>query len=148
MDLTVKTFAELSARELYEILRTREAVFIVEQNCPYPEADGKDYDAVHLYYAADSGEVKAYLRLYWKDGEPGTVQIGRVVTSPDVRGTGLGRIIFQDGIRYALEGMGAKRLCLNAQVQALGFYAKEGFTVSSDVFLEDDIPHVEMRRDA
>ena len=147
MELVIKKFSDLTAVELYEILRLREAVFIVEQNCPYPEADGQDYDSVHLFYAGDGGSVKAFLRLFWKPGEPGTVQIGRVVTAPDVRGTGLGRRILRDGIRYATETMGAARLCLNSQVQATGFYAKEGFEVSSGVFLEDDIPHVEMRRD-
>lgn len=143
--LIVRKFSELTTVELYEILRLREAVFIVEQVCPYPEADGKDYDAIHLFHTGDDGRVKAYLRLYWKTGEPGTVQVGRVVTASDVRGTGLGRILLQEGIRYATESMGAERLCLHAQVQASGFYAKAGFEVSSEVFLEDDIPHVEMR---
>ena len=146
VETVIKTFAELTAGELYEILRLRESVFIVEQNCPYPEADGLDYDAVHLFRADDGGRVKAYLRLFWKPDEEGTVQLGRVVTAPDVRGTGLGRRLMQEGIRYAAETMGAERLCLHAQVQASGFYAKDGFKVCSDVFLEDGIPHVEMRR--
>lgn len=146
MELIIKTFQELTTTELYEILRTREAVFIVEQTCPYPEVDGKDYDAVHLCYAAEDRSVKAYLRLYWKADEPGTVQVGRVVTSADVRGTGMGRKILHDGINYSFDIMGAERLCLHAQVQASGFYAKQGFTISSDIFPEDDIPHVEMRR--
>lgn len=146
METVIKTFAELTAGELYEILRLRESVFIVEQNCPYPEADGTDYDAVHLFRADDGGRVKAYLRLFWKPDEPGTVQVGRVVTAPEVRGMGLARGLMQEGIRYAAEVMGAERLCLHAQVQAAGFYAKEGFEVASEVFLEDDIPHVEMRR--
>lgn len=146
MELTVKTFPELTAVELYEILRTREAVFIVEQNCPYPEVDGKDLGAIHLYYADECGSVKAYLRLYHKADEPGTVQVGRVVTSADVRGTGLGRKILHEGISYAIQRMGAERLYLEAQVYAIGFYEKEGFEVSSGEFLEDGIPHVEMRR--
>lgn len=147
MKLTIKTFPELSAAELYEILRTREAVFIVEQNCPYPEADGKDPGAIHFYYADGNGAVKAYLRLYPKPDESGTVQVGRVVTSAEVRGTGLGRKILHKGITYAVEKMGAERLYLEAQVYAIGFYEKEGFEVSSGEFLEDGIPHVEMRRD-
>lgn len=142
----VKSFRELSASELYEILRLREAVFIVEQNCPYPEADGKDPDAIHMWYGEADGRVEAYLRLYHKKGEPGTVQVGRVVTSPDVRGTGLGRKLLHEGIRYAVEEMSAERLYLEAQVYAIGFYEKEGFEVSSGEFLEDGIPHVEMRR--
>ena len=146
MLLTVKTFGELSASELYEILRLREAVFIVEQNCPYPEADGKDPGAVHLYYADESGTIHAYLRLYPKKDEPGTVQIGRVVTSSAARGTGLGRRLLHKGIGYAHEKMGAVRLYLEAQVYAVGFYEKEGFKVTSGEFQEDGISHVEMRR--
>lgn len=145
MELTVKSFRQLTAAELYEILRTREAVFIVEQQCPYPEADGKDLDAMHLYYTDDEGHVTAYLRLYYKKDEPGTVQVGRVVTSAAARGTGLGRKILRDGIRYATEQMGAERLYLEAQVYAIGFYQMEGFEVTSVEFLEDGIPHVQMR---
>lgn len=144
-ELNIKTFQELTTEELYEILRTREAVFIVEQNCPYPEADGKDYEAMHLFYRED-GRVAAYLRLYYKKDEPGTVQVGRVVTAK--RGIGLGRRILHEGVTYAIETMKAQRLYLHSQVYAIGFYEKEGFRVSSDEFLEDDIPHVQMRRDA
>ena len=143
--LYIKSFQELTTEELYEILRTREAIFIVEQNCPYPEADGKDYDAMHLFYRDDDGRVIAYLRLYDKKDEPGTVQVGRVVTV--IRGVGLGRRILHDGVTYAIESMNARRLYLHAQVYAVGFYEKEGFIVSSDEFLEDDIPHVQMRKE-
>ncbi|MCR4860694.1 MAG: GNAT family N-acetyltransferase [Bacteroidales bacterium] len=146
MQTIVKTFPELSTEELYEILRTREAVFIVEQNCPYPEADGRDYDAVHLFCRGGDGRVKAYLRLYAKKDEPGTVQVGRVVTTE--RGTGLGRRILSEGVRYAIAEMGARELYLEAQVYAVGFYEKEGFRVCSEEFLEDGIPHVAMRRKA
>ena len=145
-DLIVKTFDKLSAAELYEILRLREAVFIVEQNCPYPEADGKDPEAVHLWYGGEDGRVAAYLRLYHKSDESGTVQVGRVVTSAAVRGTGLGRRLLHEGVGYAAREMGAERLYLEAQVYAVGFYRKEGFEVTSGEFLEDGIPHVQMRR--
>ena len=145
-ELFIKSFQELTTKELYEILRTREAVFIVEQKCPYPEADGKDYDAVHLWYGDEDGRVIAYLRLYYKNDEPGTVQVGRVVTAQ--RGVGLGRRILHDGVTYAIDHMGARRLYLHSQVYAKGFYEKEGFVVCSDEFLEDDIPHVQMRREA
>lgn len=144
MDLQIKTFNQLTTTELYEIIRTREAVFIVEQNCPYPEVDGKDYDAVHLFYRDASGRVTAFLRLYYKEDEPGTVQIGRVVTA--IRGVGLGRKILQEGIDYAIREMGAEQLYIEAQVYAKEFYEKEGFTVTSEPFLEDGIPHVQMRR--
>ena len=145
-ELYIKSFQELTTEELYEILRTREAVFIVEQRCPYPEADGKDYDAMHLFYRDENGRVVAYLRLYDKKGEPGTIQVGRVVTAK--RGIGLGRRILHDGVTYAIESMNARRLYLHSQVYAIGFYEKEGFTVASDEFMEDEIPHVQMRMEA
>lgn len=148
MDTVIKTFTELTAAELYEILRTREAVFIVEQDCPYPEADGRDYDAVHYFFREDDGRVKAYLRLFPKPDEPGTIQVGRMVTAGSVRGTGLGRRLLHEGVQYAIEKMGAERLYLEAQVYATGFYQKEGFAVCSGEFLEDGIPHVRMRREA
>ena len=148
MDTVIKTFPELTAAELYEILRTREAVFIVEQDCPYPEADGRDYDAVHYFFREDDGRVKAYLRLFPKPDEPGTIQVGRMVTAGSVRGTGLGRRLLHEGVQYAIEKMGAERLYLEAQVYATGFYQKEGFAVCSGEFLEDGIPHVQMRREA
>ena len=135
-NLNIRTFDKLSAAELYEILRLREAVFIVEQNCPYPEADGTDPEAVHLWYAGEDGRVAAYLRLYQ----------GRVVTSAAVRGTGLGRRLLHEGVVHAAQEMGADRLYLEAQVYAVGFYRKEGFEVTSGEFLEDGIPHVQMRR--
>lgn len=145
MQAFIKTFAELTAEELYEILRTREAVFIVEQNCPYPEVDGKDYDAVHYFYRGDDGRVVAYLRLFYKHDEPGTVQIGRMVTT--MRGIGLGRKLLHEGIDYALGHMHPEGFYLEAQQYAIGFYEKEGFRVTSEPFLEDGIPHVQMRRD-
>ena len=148
MQTVIKTFAELGTEELYEILRLREAVFIVEQDCPYPEADGRDYDAVHYFYKEDDGHVVAYLRLYRKKDEPDTVQVGRVVTAASVRGTGMGGSILHEGVQYAVGQMGARQLYLEAQVYAIGFYEKEGFAVSSEEFLEDGIPHVEMRRKA
>ena len=148
MDTVIKTFPELTSAELYEILRTREAVFIVEQDCPYPEADGRDYDAVHYFFLENDGRVKAYLRLFPKPDEPGTIQVGRMVTAGSVRGTGLGRRLLHEGVQYAIEKMGAERLYLEAQVYATGFYQKEGFAVCSGEFLEDGIPHVRMRREA
>ena len=78
------------------------------------------------------------------EDEPGTVQIGRVVTA--IRGVGLGRKILQEGIDYAIREMGAEQLYIEAQVYAKEFYEKEGFTVTSEPFLEDGIPHVQMRR--
>ena len=135
METYIKTFDELSNKELYEIIRARENVFIVEQDCPYHDADGLDEDSVHIFYADDDGKVLAYLRVLHREGDPGTVQIGRVITIS--RGTGLGRKILHEAVEYAINVMGAESLYLEAQTYAAGFYAKEGFRINSEEFFED-----------
>lgn len=142
MDWYCKRFRELTAEELYDLLRLRVDVFVVEQHCPYPELDGNDKDAVHLF-ARDGERTVACLRLFWKSGEPGTMCLGRVVTA--LRGEGLGGDLLKRGICAAFDEFGASEIYLEAQTYARGFYAKEGFAVCSDVFLEDGIPHVQMR---
>ncbi len=139
--LNAKFFDELTAAELYEILRARAAVFVVEQNCVYQDVDGVDYRSLHVFYESD-GQVTAYLRLFPKPDEEGTVQMGRVLTVQ--RGTGLGGVLLKDGIRLARETMNARKIFLEAQCYAAGFYEREGFRICSGEFLEDGIPHVAM----
>ena len=134
-----KKFNELSTAELYEILRARVNVFVVEQNCPYPELDGVDYDSLHIYYE-DNGKVLAYMRAYVI--EPGVVRMGRVLTI--ARGTGLGGKLLEEGIREIRENFAPEYIYIEAQTYAIGFYEHEGFVVCSDEFLEDGIPHVKM----
>lgn len=141
MKLTAKFFDELTASELYEILKARAAIFVVEQNCVYQDIDGADVRSLHVFY--DSyGAVEAYLRLFPKPGEEGTVQMGRVLTVH--HGRGLGGILLKDGIRLARDRMNAKKIFLEAQCYAVGYYAREGFRICSEEFLEDGIPHVAM----
>ena len=142
-EITDKHFDMLTVRELYEILRAREQVFIIEQNCPYDDIDGKDVFSYHLFMKRADGSVAACLRVFMKPDEPNTAQIGRVVTTE--RGAGLGRILLHAGVEKAFS-MGADEIYLEAQEYAQGFYAKEGFVTVSDPFLEDGIPHVKMRR--
>lgn len=141
MELKVKFFDELTTAEMYEILRARAAVFVVEQNCPYQDLDGKDYDSLHVFYES-GGRVAACMRAYLKDGEEGTVQIGRVLTVE--RGKGLGGKLLREGIKAVREKFGASKIYIEAQCHAAGFYAREGFRVISEEFLEDGIPHVAM----
>ena len=143
MEFVQKTFDELTNRELYEILRAREAVFVVEQNCPYYDIDGLDYPSLHMFYKDDDGSVQACLRIFEKVDEPGTMQIGRVVTG--ARGVGLGGKILHRAVQWVRENTGAKEIYLEAQQYAIGYYGKEGFQVTSGPFLEDGIPHVQMR---
>lgn len=141
MKVTAKYFQELTVFELYEILRVRAEIFVVEQNCVYQDLDGLDYKSLHIFCEED-GKVVAYLRAFVKEEETNTVQMGRVLT---VRhGEGLGGRILKEGIRLIRENMKPERIFIEAQCYAIGFYEREGFRVCSEEFLEDGIPHVEM----
>ncbi|MBO7403152.1 MAG: GNAT family N-acetyltransferase [Lachnospiraceae bacterium] len=144
MEFTVKHFKDLTVTELYEILRTRAEIFVVEQNCVYQDLDCKDNDAIHVFSMNDEGRVTACLRVFWKDKEAGVAQIGRVVTL--THGTGLGGRLLHRGVELAKKDFGAKKIYLEAQQYASGYYAKEGFEVVSEPFLEDGIPHVQMEK--
>ena len=147
MDWYIRRFEEFTPDELYDVLRLRLDVFVVEQSCPYPELDGVDKEAVHLF-AREDGRTVACLRLFPKSGEPGVLCMGRVVAA--IRGTGLGGELLRRGIDHAFHALGTEEIYIESQEYAQGFYAREGFVVCSDAFLEDGIPHVQMRlrRDA
>ncbi len=140
MDLTVKTFNELSNNELYLILQARARVFVVEQNCAYLDIDDIDRRSYHVFYLS-SGQIDAYLRVYLK--EPGVAQIGRVLTIE--RGKGLGIDLLRDGVEICRSRFNAKSVYIEAQSYAIGFYEKAGFKVISGEYLEDGIPHVNMK---
>lgn len=139
MEWIDKAFAQLTTEELYEILRVRSAVFVVEQNCPYQDVDGLDLASRHLFIRED-GEIRAYLRLFPKSGD--CMQIGRVLTTE--RGKGYGGAILRAGVQAAKAQLTEGRIYLEAQTYAIDFYKKEGFAVTSEEFLEDGIPHVKM----
>jgi ElaA protein len=145
MTVTVKPFGELTASEVYEILKARCDIFTVEQQICYPDMDDIDYDAIHVFCADERGVVQAYLRLYTEGDDNETVHIGRVLTRD--HGMGLGRVVMEEGIRVAFGRMGAARILLHSQEYCIGFYEKFGFRVVSDVFIEAEIPHVEMIMD-
>ena len=142
MQLLVKHFTELSAAELYAILRARQDVFVVEQNCPFPEIDGKDLDAYHLWFEGN-GEILAYARVLDCGVSFETPAVGRVISIR--RREGLGSRILSEGIRIAREKYSAEAVMLEAQVYARKLYEKQGFVQVSEEFLEDGIPHIIMR---
>ncbi|QFJ56419.1 GNAT family N-acetyltransferase [Pseudobutyrivibrio xylanivorans] len=146
MELIVKHFNELSTTELYEILKTRFEIFVTEQECIYPDLDDRDQDAFHVFCWNENNRVAACLRVFWKDEKEGIAQIGRVVTLE--HGKGLGGKLLHKGVEVAVEKLNAKKIYLEAQEYAIGYYAKEGFKVVSDVFMEDGIPHVKMERES
>ncbi|MBE6867026.1 MAG: GNAT family N-acetyltransferase [Ruminococcaceae bacterium] len=139
--LVIKKFDRLTPREVYEILRIRTAVFVVEQECPYQEVDGTDYDSLHVWLE-EGDEIVAYLRIFEKDATANTVQIGRVLSKR--RGEGLGAKVLEHGLEAAKIEMGADSVFIEAQTYALPFYAKFGFEVCGEEFLEDGIPHTPM----
>jgi ElaA protein len=141
MDLVIKRFEELTVEELYEILKARAEVFIVEQNCAYQDIDGKDKHAYHVFLKDDTG-ILAYLRVIEKGISFEEVSIGRVLTIK--RGCGLGKILMLEGIKIAKEKLNADKIRIGAQCYAKAFYEKVGFRQVSDEFLEDGIPHIQM----
>ena len=144
MELKVKDFGELSTQELYDLLRLRVNVFVVEQNCPYPELDGRDQDALHVWLRDDQG-IQAYLRIMDRGVSSEYVTLGRVIAVR--RRTGLGSRILAEGIRLARERFGAEQIYLEAQAYARSLYEKQGFRSISEPFPEDGIPHVKMLLD-
>ncbi len=141
MELHIKRFQELTADELYDLLKLRTDVFVVEQKCPYPELDGLDRKAIHVWLS-DEGGVAACLRVMDRGAESQYVSIGRVVAAR--RRQGLGTRVLREGIRAAREYFGAEHIYLEAQTYALGLYEKQGFRAISEEFLLDGIPHVKM----
>jgi ElaA protein len=134
-------FDELSARELYAILALRQRVFVVEQTCAYLDADGADAASRHLW-AEDAGALRAYCRIVPAGVKFAEVSIGRVITAPEARGTGLGKEL----MRRALAACGAVPVRIGAQAHLERFYAELGFHRTSEPYLDDGIPHVDMLR--
>ena len=142
----VKKFQELTPDELYGIMKLRVDVFVCEQKCLAPELDGKDPEAVHVWFSDDDG-VQAYLRVLAPGAEHDEYPaIGRVLTSKKMRGTGLGGKLLSEGIRVTKEIYGDVPIYLEAQVYAAGYYAKQGFQIVSEEFILDGIPHYKMVR--
>lgn len=139
MNFILKNFDELSTKELYEILKARMAVFVVEQSCPYQDIDGNDYTSHHLWLE-DNGTIKAYLRLFKM--ENGMARLGRIITTE--RGKGYGAMLISEGITSAKRLFAPYAIYIEAQSYAIGFYEKAGFKVCSEPFLDDGIPHVKM----
>lgn len=141
MKWNAKFFSELSTRELYEIVRARTEIFLMEQRIICRDFDGVDYDALHCFLEQD-GSIQAYLRAY--PVGKGQVKIGRVLSI--THGKGLGGELMQRAIPEICRRMPCRELVLHSQQYAQGFYERLGFSVCSDPFMEENILHVEMRR--
>lgn len=141
MEFKAKNFSELTTGELYEILRSRSEIFILEQKMHCQDMDGVDYISRH-FFIEEKGRVVAYLRAFYTDPNKTVVKIGRVLTL--THGNGLGRAIIEKSIEDIKKNMKCQKICLNSQKSAVGFYENLGFKVVSEEFLEEGVEHLAM----
>jgi len=139
-----KEFNALTNKELYQILQLRQDIFVVEQNCPYLDCDGKDFDSLHLSYF-EKGELLAYARLIPQGISYNSYSsIGRVVCVKELRGTGLAKALMNKALEVMLDRYGRIPIKISAQVYIKKFYQDLGFKAVGEEYLEDDIPHQAM----
>lgn len=145
MEWFIKRMEALDAHTLYDIIALRINVFIIEQKCLYEELDHKDFKATHVFSLGSNGKIAAYLRVLDPGVSYDEVSIGRVLVHPEERGTGLGRELMLTGIEVARERFGKDCVIrISAQAYLERFYQSLGFITLSEVYFEDDIPHIEM----
>ena len=142
----VKKFSELSIEELYQILRLRSEVFVVEQNCVYQDLDNKDQISVHIFIK-EKNEIVAYTRIFKSGDYYKNPSIGRVVVSKKKRGKELGKKIMIYSIEYIKNNLKGKKIELSAQKYLDKFYKDLGFYKTGEDYLEDGIPHQKMLTD-
>ena len=143
MDWRWFRFGKLGVDNLHDALQLRSRVFILEQG-PYLDVDGNDRASWHLLGRDEAGVLQAYLRVVdpgLKYEEP---SIGRVVTAPEVRGTGLGRVLMREGLAGCARHWPGRNIRISAQARLQRFYTELGFSTVGDEYLEDEIPHIEM----
>lgn len=138
-----KKFNDLTLLELYAILQLRNEVFVVEQNCPYNDCDNKDLKAWHLM-GMEHEKLLAYSRLIPPGISYRESSIGRVVNSPSARGKGLGKELMIESIQRIKLLFHTESIRIGAQLYLLDFYNGLGFVRDSEIYLEDNIPHIEM----
>ncbi|MBL7724413.1 MAG: GNAT family N-acetyltransferase [Chitinophagaceae bacterium] len=143
MNWVLKKFDALTPLELYAIIQLRNEVFVVEQNCVYQDADNKDPNAYHFMGWTDN-KLVAYTRLLPPGLSYIEPSIGRVVTSPAARKSGLGRELMKNSIDNIYSLFGKHTIRIGAQLYLKNFYASLSFQQTSDIYLEDGIEHIEM----
>ena len=140
-------FDEISTSLLYDILRLRQEVFVIEQNCVYLDVDGWDGSALHLI-GRDAKGIVAYARVFGPGVKYPEASVGRVLTAMRARRTGAGRALMTEAVRGVDERWPGAAIRLDAQQYLVEFYRSFGFDVTSNVYIEDGIPHVRMLRGA
>jgi ElaA protein len=142
----IKPFEALSAYELHDVLQLRSKIFVVEQNCVYLDIDGKDILALHLI-GQFQGKTVAYARLFNAGVSFENASIGRVVVDSDYRERKWGHELMRKAIAGIKQSFGESKITIGAQLYLKKFYESHGFVQTSEMYLEDDIPHIEMKRE-
>ena len=142
----IKPFNALSLAELYEVLELRSLVFVVEQNCVYQDIDHKDQKAVHLLGEVE-GKLVAYARLFDAGIYFENASIGRVIVHPEARAKKYGHELMRVAIEQIKNLFNKENITISAQLYLQKFYESHGFMPTSEVYLEDDIPHIEMKKE-
>ena len=143
---TIKSFENLSVNELYDILKLRSEIFVVEQNCVYLDIDGKDKQALHLFGEFE-GKIVGYSRLFKPGITFDNASIGRVVVDANYRDRKWGHDLMREAIAGIRYHFGESKITIGAQLYLKKFYESHGFIQTSEMYLEDDIPHIEMKRE-
>ena len=142
----IKTFETLSVNELYDILRLRSEIFVVEQNCVYLDLDGKDKQALHLFGEFE-GKIVAYSRLFKPGISFDNASIGRVVVDANYRDRKWGHDLMREAIAGIQSHFGESKITIGAQLYLKKFYESHGFVQTSEMYLEDDIPKKKKKRE-
>ena len=142
----IKSFENLSVNELYDILRLRSEIFVVEQNCVYLDLDGKDKVALHLFGEFE-GKIVAHSRLFKPGISFENASIGRVVVDANYRDRKWGHDLMREAIAGIKNQFGESKITIGAQLYLKKFYESQGFVQTSEMYLEDDIPHIEMKKE-
>lgn len=135
---------QLDALQWHEVAVLRQAVFIVEQTCPYPDLDALDPPSLHLLGRDAAGTLQAYLRLVPAGLKYATPSLGRILTAPTARGGGQGRALVREGLAGHARHYPGQANTIGAQAHLADFYRSLGFAPASEVYLEDEIPHLDM----
>ena len=143
MNWSKKEFNDLSVNELYAILKARVDVFIVEQACPFPEIDNYDQQSLHICLK-NKDEILAYVRLLPKNSKYKEASIGRVLVVKEHRGKGYAETIMKEAINHIFNEWKDEAILIQAQHYLVKFYSSLGFKQITEIYLEDDIPHVDM----
>lgn len=145
LEWKIKPFDALSVHELYDLLKLRSEIFVVEQNCVYLDLDGKDKVALHLFGEFE-GKIVAHARLFKAGISFDNASIGRVVVDSNYRDKKWGHDLMREAIMGIQLYFGESQITIGAQLYLKKFYESHGFVQTSEMYLEDDIEHIEMQK--